>query len=139
MEPGIEGGCQCGKIRYRIEGPEPPIAACHCTECQRQSGSAFGMSMITPRESFTLTAGEPRSFARHTDSGKTVECFFCADCGTRIHHMPISMATTVNIKPGTLDDTRSLKPRLHVWTSSKQDWVEIPEDVRRFDKNPGGS
>jgi hypothetical protein len=133
-----EGGCQCRKIRYRIDAAEPPIvAACHCTECQRQSGSAFGMSMIVPRESFALIAGKPRSFKRDSDSGKPVECFFCADCGTRLFHTPASMGATVNVKPGTLDDTSDVTPKLHIWTSSRQSWVQIPDDVPQFKRQPG--
>jgi hypothetical protein len=48
-----EGGCQCGRVRYRVEGEPLTLGICHCTECQRQSGSAFGMSMVTPKGQFT--------------------------------------------------------------------------------------
>ena len=47
-----EGGCQCAKVRYRVDGQPVAVGVCHCTECQRQSGSAFGMSFIVPKESF---------------------------------------------------------------------------------------
>ena len=132
-----EGGCQCGSLRYRVDAEPLAIAACHCTECQRQSGSAFGMSMVVPRDGFRLTSGEPRTFTRAADSGGTVTCAFCPDCGTRIYHENHSLPGTVNVKPGTLDDTSDLAPRLHVWLASKQPWVPVPEDGRRFDKNPG--
>ena len=131
----LEGGCQCGKVRYRIEGDPLAVAACHCTECQRQSGSAFSMSMIVPREAFQ-PSGELRSFTRDAASGATVECFFCPQCGTRIHHQPSSMPKTVNVKPGTLDDTSWLQPALHVWVSSKQPWTPIPEGVPTTPGNP---
>lgn len=136
MSP-IEGGCQCGKIRYRVTAEPLAVVACHCTECQRQTGSAFGISMVLPREAFELVTGEPRSFSRGADSGGTVECTFCGDCGTRIHHMPSKLTKTLNLKPGTLDDTSWLNPTLHVWVSSKQPWVPIPDGVPRFDRNPG--
>ena len=123
-------------MRYRIEGKPLSLAACHCTECQRQSGSAFGMSLIVPKDAFRLLAGEPRTFTRTADSGWTVGCVFCPSCGTHIYHEPARMKETLNIKPGTLDDTSWLTPGLHLWTKSKQPWVPIPEGVRCFDGQP---
>ena len=135
--PRYEGGCQCGKLRYRVDGEPLVLVACHCTECQRQSGSAFGMSLVVPRESFELLSGEPRTFTRKADSGGSVDCAFCGECGTRIFHSPSKLPTTLNVKPGTLDDTSWLSPAMHTWVSSKQPWVPIPEGARRFDRNPG--
>jgi hypothetical protein len=131
------GGCQCGRVRYRIVGEPKAVTACHCTECQRQSGSAFGMSAIVEREQLTLEAGDLRSFSRVGDSGLSVESFFCGECGTRIYHRLERMPGTLNVKAGTLDDTRSLSPAVHVWLASKQAWVLLPEGVPRFERNPG--
>ena len=136
MPAPYEGGCQCGALRYRVEGKPLALAACHCTDCQRQSGSAFGMSLIVPKDSFRLLAGEPKIFARTAASGRLVNCAFCPACGTRIYHEPAYMETTLNIKPGTLDDTSGLVPGIHVWTKSKQSWVVIPEGVRCIDGQP---
>ena len=81
-----EGGCQCGRVRYRIEGEPVILGICHCSECQRQSGSAFGMSMVIPKPQFTLLQGELKSFTRSSESGRPVTCCFCPECGTRIYH-----------------------------------------------------
>lgn len=62
MEAHQDGGCQCGAVRYRIVGTPLDLAVCHCTECQRQSGSAFGMSLAVAAPTFRLIAGSPRSF-----------------------------------------------------------------------------
>jgi len=131
-----EGGCQCGALRYRFEGEPVALAVCHCTECQRQSGSAFGMSLLVPRSAFEMLRGEPKLYTRTSDAGRPVECAFCATCGTRIFHRPARFPDTLNVKPGTLDDTSWLAPKMHVWTRSKQRWVSIPEDVRRFEEQP---
>ena len=133
----FEGGCQCGRVRYRVEDEPLAVAACHCTECQRQTGSAFGMSMVVPRDAFRLTSGELRTFTRKAYSGGTVVCAFCPECGTRITHAPSKMPKTLNVKPGTLDDTSWLTPALHVWLASKQSWVPVPDGVPRFDRNAG--
>jgi hypothetical protein len=135
MSDAIEGGCQCGALRYRISGKPVALIACHCTECQRQSGSAFGMSLIVPRDSFEIT-GEPKVFTRTSDSGNRVDCAFCERCGTRIFHRPQRLPDTLNVKPGTLDDTSWLEPRAHVWTKSKQPWVPIPEGAKQIESQP---
>ena len=93
--------------------------------------------MIVEREQFALEQGEPRSFSRAGESGLSVEGAFCGDCGTRIYHRLERMPTTLNVKAGTLDDTSGLRPAVHVRVSRKQSWLELPEDVPRFDRNPG--
>ena len=127
MEKAREGGCQCGAIRYRIDGAPLGLAVCHCTECQRQSGSAFGMSLLVPAAALRLTAGTLNSFAVKCDSGRTKTCTFCPACGTRIYHQ--TNAAAMSIKAGTLDDTSDLAPSAHYWTKRKQQWVVIPDGV----------
>jgi hypothetical protein len=130
MEQTWEGGCQCGSVRYRVQGKPLALAVCHCTECQRQSGSAFGMSLAVPGESFRLLRGELKTFTTVCDSGRIKHCAFCPDCGTRIYHQ--GTEPVMSIKPGTLDDTSWLDPGAHYWTKSKQPWVPIPPGTRCF-------
>jgi hypothetical protein len=94
------------------------------------------MSLIVPRDSFLMRSGELKTFTRVCDSGRSLECAFCSGCGTRIYHQGTFMKAAVSIKPGTLDDTSWLAPSLHVWASSKQPWVPIPEGVPCFDAEP---
>ena len=130
MGAAMEGGCQCRKVRYRLEGEPLGLTVCHCTECQRQSGSAFGMSLAVPRSAFRLLSGELKTFTTVCDSGRNKECAFCPGCGTRIYHQgPAAMS----IKAGTLDDTSRLEPAAHYWTKRKQPWVAIPDGARCFD------
>jgi len=136
MSEIMEGGCGCGALRYRIEGKPAALIACHCSECQRQSGSAFGMSLVVPKDSFRLLSGEPKTYTRLAASGRKVDCVFCDECGIRIYHRPRYLGETVNVKPGTLDDTSWLDPKAHVWTNSKQPWVPIPEGVKQIGEQP---
>jgi hypothetical protein len=121
-----EGGCQCGQVRYRITVEPLMLVACHCKECQRQSGSAFGMSLFVPAAGFELQ-GTLKMFERQSDKGRPLRCFFCPECGTRIYHEPSYGAAMRNVKAGTLDDTSWLAPKMHFWTQSKQPWAVIPE------------
>jgi hypothetical protein len=131
-----EGGCQCDAVRYELTGPPLRVVVCHCKECQRQSGSAFGMSVAVRENDFRLLRGAPKRFVRKTDSGRELECFFCPDCGTRIYHKPQGIGPVLNVKPGTLDDTTWLEPTLHAWIARKQRWVEIPTDLQAFETQP---
>ena len=131
-----EGGCLCGAIRYRLTGEPVAVTVCHCGDCQRQSGSAFGMSLVVRREQLEILRGEPARYESRAASGAGKHAFFCARCGVRLYNSLERMPETFNVKPGTLDDTRWLAPRLHVWTSSRQPWVTVPEGVASFPKNP---
>jgi hypothetical protein len=123
-------------LRYEIAGDPKVVVACHCTHCQRQSGGAFGLTMVVARDEFHLLSGETRSFEMRADSGTEKLCFFCPDCGTRIYNA-LADGPNFNLKPGTLDDTSWFEPAFHVWTDSKQPWTPIPDGAKTFAKNPG--
>ena len=131
-----EGGCQCGFVRYQIEGEPLGMALCHCTECQRQSGSAFGMSIVVRKEAFRLLRGTLKTFTRAGDSGSGVVCAFCPECGVRIHHEPRWLDGVFTVKPGTLDDPSFFRPTIEVWAKRKHEWLEIHGDMQSFPSNP---
>lgn len=130
------GGCECGTIRYSINAAPIVVYACHCTICQTQSGSAFGMAVRFPVDSFTLIRGRLKSFQRTADSGQVFTNSFCPDCGTRIYHRADRSADQISLKPGTLDDTSWLHPSHHVFLKSAQKWVVIPTDAQGFETTP---
>jgi hypothetical protein len=119
-----------------MQGEPVMLAVCHCKECQRQSGSAFGMSLVVHKQQFALLRGALKTFTRSSDSGRPVVCSFCRECGTRIVHEPRQLEGMVNIRAGTLDDTTWLKPDLQAWTSSKQPWLAFDERIRSFERQP---
>jgi hypothetical protein len=95
------------------------------------------MAAVIPAENFRVTKGTPKMFARKTSPTKTMECWFCAECGTRLYHVPGGASyANRNVKPGTLDDVTWLNPTIHFWTRSAQRWVVIPEDAERHETQP---
>ncbi len=136
MTVKYQGGCQCGQIRYEITARPLTLYCCHCKECQKQSSSAFGMSMPVPREAVTIIQGEPKTWTRKSDSGREVSCFFCGNCGTRLFHNPSRNPKITNIKPGTLDDTSWLEPVGNLWTKQAQKWVDICDRMLNFEAQP---
>jgi hypothetical protein len=129
MTAPYTGGCQCGSVRYVVTMEPMRVLACHCKECQRQSASAFGMSMPVKKDSLTVT-GATKQFTRMADSGNEVTGFFCPECGVRIYHVLKSAPDVVSIKPGTLDDTSWLRPDLFIWMKRAQGWVPVPDGVK---------
>lgn len=136
MKTRDTGGCQCGSIRYEISDEPRQVVACHCTDCQRQSGSAFGMSMVVDAAAFGLTKGESKIYRSMSSTGREKVGAFSPGCGTRIYHQPEWRKGTISVKAGTLDDTTWLQPQVHIWTSSKQPWIVIPDGVESYALQP---
>lgn len=129
------GGCQCGQVRYQITGPPPAVYACHCRECQKQSTSAFALSMPVAREHFSLH-GNVAKWQRQSYSGGTTDCHFCPDCGTRIYHSSSRSPALITVKSGSLDDQSSLIPIAHLWVARKQSWLLLDENVAMHQTQP---
>ena len=131
----LTGGCQCGAVRYSITGWPLTLYCCHCSECQRQSASAFGMSMRVARADVEIDMDALSFWIR--DAGRKTEAHgrFCPNCGVRVmHDRPESEAVT--IKAGTLDDRSWLRPVGHIWTASAQPWVAISDDTLNCEGQP---
>ena len=79
-----KGRCQCGAVEYEFTGSPQTIHACHCSECQKRSGSAFGLTMVVNRKNFTIT-GQVSTYVRAADSGQTNTSYFCPNCGNPIY------------------------------------------------------
>ena len=128
------GQCQCGAITYDITGDPITVHACHCKECQKRTGSAFGISMPISKDKITIR-GELKSFERVADSGFKLIQFFCPNCGNPIYGEVERRPNAVTLSPGTLDDTNWFKLDTMIWTCSAQDWYELPSDIEKLDKN----
>lgn len=133
------GGCQCGNIKYRLNAAPQMLYVCHCRDCQRQSSSAFGMSLIMNVADIEFLQGEQRlkSWDTRGDDGAIKRCSFCPDCGTRIMHATDDPRASVSIKAGSLDDTSWLQPIAHIWLRSAQPWVPIDRSATRcYEREP---
>jgi len=119
------GQCQCGNIRYRLHGEPLTLYACHCLDCQKQSSSAFGLSMWVAVKDFELLTGELKFWSTTADSGDEKRCAFCPECGTRIYHGFDDGSSRISIKAGTLDDTSKLDPVAHIWTRRAHRWLHL--------------
>ena len=130
------GGCQCGYIRYSAPAVPEALYVCHCTECQKQSSSAFGISYAIDRTALEVFQGSPSYWSRITASGHTLECAFCSNCGSRLWHQSTGSPATMNIKAGCFDQPVDISRATHIWVSSKLPGVIIPDDAVSFELGP---
>jgi hypothetical protein len=136
MNIPFTGSCQCGQVRYEVSAKPLTVYLCHCKECQKQSSSAFGMSLTVPRNALTILEGEVKTWTREANSGREVACLFCGNCGTRLFHDRAYSKETINIKAGTLDDTSWLEPVGNLWTKSAQPWIDISDKLLNHEGQP---
>ena len=126
----IAGGCLCGAVRYELAQPPAAAVVCHCRNCQKQAGSAFSTIVATSDAEFSLTKGATKDYVDSaTVSGNRVHRHFCGDCGSPIYSALEAQPGAIYVKSGTLDSTEDFQPQVHVWCSTKQPWVELPDGV----------
>ncbi|KAI1164615.1 glutathione-dependent formaldehyde-activating [Nemania serpens] len=128
----MEAQCQCGAVRFTTPLPKPlALYICHCSECRRQSSSAFGTSAIFPR--FELPSTQLLScYTRSTQSGHTLYCYFCQRCGTRLIHTTPGK-NIVSVKGGCLEGL-DWRTAIHIWTKSAM--IPIPEGSESHSEEP---
>jgi hypothetical protein len=120
---------------YSITTEPAAVYVCHCRECQRQSASAFGLSVVVAKAHFHLERGDVRTWSRPTDSGRTLHCKFCGACGSRLWHEGPG-SDVLSIKGGSLDHPVDLTGAIHIWTSRKLPGVVVPDGARQFPMEP---
>ncbi len=120
----IDGGCHCGEITFTAEVDPNGVRICHCTDCQKMSGSAFRAVIAAPAESFRLTGGQPRSYIKIADSGNRRRHAFCGTCGSPIFACAEADPPSYTLRVGTIAQRRALSPNVQIWRGSALDWVD---------------
>lgn len=128
-----EGGCACGAVRYRMTSGPMFVHCCHCSDCQRQVGSAFVVNALIEADRVELTRGRPVATTLPTDSGRPHDVHRCAACGTTLWSDYGRRGVMIFLRATTLDDRAALTPDVHIFTRSMLPWVRLPEGVRAFD------
>jgi hypothetical protein len=130
---GFEGGCACGRTRYRMESEPLFVHCCHCLRCQRETGSAFVLNALIETDRLALLADPPSAVAVPTDSGKSHRIFRCQACQTAIASEYGGVEKLRFVRVGTLDEPHALKPDVHIYTRSKVPWIALPEGALAFE------
>jgi hypothetical protein len=120
------GGCLCGAVRYHVRGDPVHVGRCHCTDCRKESGSAFSVYAQWPLDAFQLE-GE---LATYRGRG------FCARCGSRLLNPPDPGDALVEIRIGSLDDAPfELAPEAEIWVKRRESWIAPVAGASQHDEN----
>ena len=131
----VDGQCHCGNIKYEAEVDPEQIMICHCTDCQTLSGSAYRTLVKSVVDGLNVISGTPKIYVKLGSSGARRQQSFCPECGSPIYATSDDDGPKVyNIRVGTLNQRRNLKPKTQMWTRSAIDWVEDLSDMRKVDK-----
>ncbi len=132
-----EGGCSCGHIRYKIISKPFIVHCCHCRCCQRQTGTAFALNAIFDAAHVELLSGEVDAIIVESPSGKGQTIARCPKCRVAVwsnYFMGGIKEGIRFIRVGTLDNPDLLPPDIHIYTSTKQPWVILPEGAPAVDE-----
>ncbi|WP_321340481.1 GFA family protein [uncultured Cohaesibacter sp.] len=126
----LKGGCSCGSVRYQITSKPLIVHCCHCSWCQRESGSAFVINAVIEADRVALLKGAPVCIDTPSASGYGQKIWRCPHCQVALWSNYAGIGEKVRfIRVGTLDTPAALPPDIHIYTSTKLDWVQLPEGL----------
>ena len=136
MNQVLSGMCACGSVKYVLrKGERSPIYACHCTDCQTRTGSAFSEHMLVRYSDLEIT-GLTDQYDTRLGENTCISFVGCPVCRVRIYAANNRRPGHVTLRCGTLDQSVGVEPSAHFWLRSKQPWVMIPSGQARHNTQP---
>lgn len=127
--------CACGKLTVEAAGEPDFVVACHCLECQRRTGSVFGVGAYYPKTQVTA-AGTNRSYIREGQDGRRVHFHFCPECGSTVFWELDLRPDHVAVAVGAMADPAFRAPTRSSCEQSRHPWFEFNHDISRFLQQP---
>lgn len=123
-----EGGCLCGAVRYRVEGPLDRACHCHCESCRRAAGAASVTWLTVPVGRFGWQRGDPVEYR----SSAAVRRTFCGACGTALTYAHDARPAEVDVTAATLDRPDAAMPDCHIWVADAIPWTGADDGLPRY-------
>jgi hypothetical protein len=133
MDRTEEGGCACGRLRYRLTARPMFVHCCHCRDCQRQTGSAFVINALIETGRVEKLSGDTEAIAVPTDSGLPHLIHRCVACHVAVWSQYGGAQALSFVRVGTLDEPSAQPPDVHIYTRSKLPWIALPAGVPAFE------
>jgi len=125
-EREYDGGCTCRQVRYRMHRRPLIVHCCHCRWCQRETGTAFALNALIEAREVSLLRGEVEEVETPSASGQGQRIARCPKCRVAVWSHYASAQKAIHfIRVGTLDKPDAFPPDIHIFTSSKQPWVDL--------------
>jgi hypothetical protein len=128
----LVGGCQCGAVRYAIEGAPLLTALCHCTMCRRANAAPAVAWAMFHEGQVRFTKGTVAAYASSPEARRS----FCAACGTQISFTASYIPGLIDVTIGSLDDPAAVAPALHYWDSKRLPWFHTGDALPRYPEFP---
>jgi hypothetical protein len=129
----VTGGCGCGAVRFEIREQLGPARYCHCTRCQRRSGTAASASAMVAPDSLVVTAGEEHLRGWTPEGGR--EKVFCVLCGSALLIREPDSGAVAGVRLGALDGDPGVRPSARQFVAYAAAWEPIPDDgLTRYDE-----
>ena len=133
IDKQLTGGCTCGHVRYQLIVKPMFVHCCHCSWCQRESGTAFAINALIESSAVHLTGQEPVIIDTPSESGRGQQIARCPHCQVAVWSHYGGKGPVISfIKVGTLDDPNQCPPDIHIFTQSKQCWFQLPENTPTY-------
>jgi len=132
----ISGHCECGRVRYEVDGEIEDFSHCHCAQCRRLHGAAYATFAGVPRDKFRYVSGE--SDISVYASSESNDRIFCATCGSNILVDAKEEPEALYLSMSTVDGNPPRPMGYHAYVGSKATWHEITDDLEQFDTDPPG-
>jgi hypothetical protein len=126
LENALTGGCACGAVRFEVSAPLVSAHYCHCTRCQRRSGTAASANARVEPGSFRILSGEPSLRAWKPAGG--FEKWFCGDCGSALFSRHAHDPDLLSVRLGALDSDPLIRPSMRQFVAYAAPWEAIPDD-----------
>ncbi len=136
MSSHFKGRCMCGQISYSATGDTAIAAYCHCTDCQKSTGSGHA-TLAGFADAQVSIEGTPKAYQKQADSGRSVTRFFCPDCGCPLYSEVEAMPGLKFFKMGAFDETGAYEPSASFYAKSAKAWDKPAEGLPAFDEMPG--
>jgi hypothetical protein len=130
----ITGRCECGAVKYRVDGEISDFSHCHCSQCRRLHGAAFASFAGISRAAFIYDCGEQdlKCYASSNSLGRV----FCSHCGSHILVEIQSEPESLYLAMGTMEGSPQLPPGYHIYVGSKAPWHPISDDLPQYETEP---
>jgi hypothetical protein len=128
----LSARCQCGALSLRLGGEPLRVFLCCCTECQGQTGSAYGVGAVFSANQVRDIQGPEKTYTRSSDAGRWVRQHFCTECGTTVYWEAEFRPGALIVAYGAIESKESLSPMVAAWTEHKAPWVELPRDIAKL-------
>ncbi|MDX8539168.1 GFA family protein [Mesorhizobium sp. M4B.F.Ca.ET.215.01.1.1] len=117
--------CACGQLQIRCPQEPDIVSLCHCLDCQRRTGSPFGIAAFFDAAATDVT-GLSRTFERNSDSGFSIAFHFCGSCGSTVFWYPSRRPAAVAVAVGCFADPSFPAPTRSVFDKRRHGWVAVP-------------